>query len=163
MKLDLHHVMIAPVSFEGDIEIDSSYYQNTDILEMPAIHVLFSISRDLNQEDIFRMEAQGNFYLQDSLSLESVLYPFHFEVEEKIDKNNDFFEKILENSKNTLDIIEILWENIVLEIPISYSASENSLNLENQEGYELTTEEKKKEEVDPRLAPLLGLLDKEKE
>ena len=66
----------------------------------------------------------------------------------------------MENSQNTLDILSILWENIVLEIPISYTESDE-LNLK-EEGYQVNGNESG-ENVDPRLAPLLELLDKEKE
>ena len=53
----------------------------------------------------------------------------------------------------------ILWENIVLEVPISISMSENTTMEGN--GWELV--EEKKESIDPRLAPLRKLLDSEKE
>ena len=67
----------------------------------------------------------------------------------------EYFEK----DKNTLDIMGILWENIVLEVPISISTSENTFQEGN--GWELV--EEKKESIDPRLAPLRKLLDSEKE
>ncbi|MBR1679251.1 MAG: hypothetical protein IJ704_01225 [Bacilli bacterium] len=163
MKLDFHHILIQPVSYEGKLEIPESYYKNTEILELPEVEVSFSIRTDLNQDEILSLKASGSFYLRDSKTLERVEYPYHFEIEEKIEENEDFFDKKVKNSKNSLDIIEFLWENIVLEIPISYSiAGEDALNGDH-EGYRVAKEGEKKSEVDPRLAPLLGLLDKEKE
>lgn len=163
MKIDLHHVLIHPISFHGKVEIPSSYYKGTEILNMPLIDVEFEIKRNSSQDDLLFLKAEGHFDITDSKTLQSVAYPFCFEFEEKIDESNDFFAKKLENSKNTLDIMEILWENIVLEIPISYSVSEETFLEGSHDGWEVTKEGEKKSEVDPRLAPLLGLLDKEKE
>ena len=55
--------------------------------------------------------------------------------------------------------MDILWQNIVLEVPISFRKDPNQKISMSGEGWELVDEEKKV--VDPRLAPLLGLLDKE--
>ncbi len=163
MKLDLHHVLIQPCSYDLKVSIDKSYYGTTKIVDISDIDLSFAISRNLSQEDILFLKARGELYLVDAKTLQVVSYPFQVEFEEKIDENNDFFAKNLENSKNTLDIIEILWENIVLEIPISYSTSEEALKPDTLDGWTVAKEGEKKEEVDPRLAPLLGLLDKEKE
>ena len=55
----------------------------------------------------------------------------------------------------------ILWENIVLENPISYTESE-PLKNEEQTGWEIVGEDKE-QKVDPRLAPLMELFNKKKE
>ena len=163
MNLDFHQVLIQPMSYEGKITIPKTYYEKTEILELPEVEVSFSITKDLNQDDLFQLKAKGTLYLQDAKSLEKVSYPYQFEIEEKIDENEDFFDKKGKNSQNSLDIIEILWENIVLEIPISYSVASDDIFEVEHEGYRVAKEGEKKSEVDPRLAPLLGLLDKEKE
>ena len=60
-----------------------------------------------------------------------------------------------------LDISEILWENIVLEIPISIT-NVDSKNLRMQgEGWELKNN--KSNEIDPRLAKLTELYGEGKE
>ena len=69
----------------------------------------------------------------------------------------NFYEK----SKNSLDISEILWENIVLEIPISITNHKSEDLLLKGNGWELVNENK--EEIDPRLAKLKELLDEGKE
>ena len=57
--------------------------------------------------------------------------------------------------------MDILWQNIVLEVPISYSTKNFADVKSSGEGWELVDENEKK--IDPRLAPLLELLDKERE
>ena len=90
--------------------------------------------------------------LEDASNLEILDYPFNFEIEENL--------KISQNSENILDITEILWQNIVLEVPISYSKNHKDENLAG-EGWELKNKETKK--IDSRFAKLTELLEKGKE
>ena len=64
-----------------------------------------------------------------------------------------------QNELKTLDIMDILWQNIVLEVPISVRKDPDKKYEMSGEGWELIDEERKK--LDPRLAPLLELLEKE--
>ena len=50
----------------------------------------------------------------DSISLEEIFYPFDFIIDDEI---TDF----IQNDQNNLDIMEFLWQNIVLEVPIRYT------------------------------------------
>ena len=56
--------------------------------------------------------------------------------------------------------MKILWENIVLEVPISYTKTKN-VSLSG-DGWQFTDEEKN-EECDPRLAKLKQIFDQGKE
>ena len=57
--------------------------------------------------------------------------------------------------------MDIVWQNIVLEVPISYSTKSLDEVNKSGDGWELVDENEKK--MDPRLAPLLELLDTERE
>ena len=63
-------------------------------------------------------------------------------------------QKFFEKSKNTLDKLEFLWENIVLEVPISLT--NNSGTTLRGEGWELNNDSDE-DEIDPRLAKLNDL------
>ena len=63
------------------------------------------------------------------------------------------------NEQNMLDIMELLWQNIVLEVPISIT-KEKDAHLSG-EGWELNNN--KEDNIDPRLAELSKLLDEGKE
>ncbi len=131
------------------------YYEPTGILNISPVNIHLSIFQNANQEDMYHLTAIGTFLLNDARTLNPVEYPFTIDLEEKIDPTSEFCGRFLENSQNTLDILNILWENIVLEIPISYTVSEK-LNETKEIGEE-------NDEIDPRLAPLRELLEKEKE
>lgn len=162
MNIDLTKVPIRNMKYQNTITIPKSFYQDTTVQDIKDVELSFEIHRDLNQDDILSLECTGNFVLQDARSLNNVLYPFHVEMEDKINEESEFLSEFLKNSKNTLDIMSILWENIVLEIPIAYTESDSLKNQGKKDEWEVV-ETKKDEKIDPRLAPLMELLDKEKE
>ena len=62
-----------------------------------------------------------------------------------------------EKMQNTLDLKQLLWQNIVLEVPISYTLN-NDANLKGN-GWELINDKNiVKDEIDPRLKKLEDLL-----
>jgi len=162
MKLDLQKVPIRPIQYEGTLDIPKDYYLNTGVLALDDVYVKLNIIKNSNQDDILNLECNGKFLLEDARTLNPISYPFHINIEEKIDIDNEICGRFLINSQNTLDIMTILWENIVLEIPIAYTTSEPLQNNEKQVGWEVVGEDSV-EKVDPRMAPLMKLLDKEKE
>jgi hypothetical protein len=70
----------------------------------------------------------------------------------KIDINID---EIIENDVKTLDINEILWENIVLEVPIRVTKHE--AKPMQGKNWEIKDEESRDNEIDPRLEKLQEL------
>ena len=71
-------------------------------------------------------------------------------------------EEINENSQkieNSIDIFPIIWENILMEIPMKV-VSEKAKNLKLEgDGWKLITDEKK-EEINPEFEKLNQLLEK---
>ena len=71
--------------------------------------------------------------IQDSITLEEVIYPFSIEIDDKL---SDF----IENNENSLDINEILWQNIVLEVPLRFTIVEDYSKIKG-DGWKLVSEE----------------------
>ena len=129
--------------------------------------VLLFIGSDNNSQTLGRIRLPNNPYrinlnisgimvLPNSFTLEDYEYKFATNVKEIVDESYIFYDKL----KNTLDIMEILWQNIVLEVPIQVGESNNE-PIKSGEGWELVSEDTKK--IDPRLAPLQELLKDKKE
>lgn len=106
------------------------------------------------------LNLSGTMYLLDAISLEEVPYHFQTDIEESLAENEINLEKYIDKNQNILDIREILWENIVLEVPIRVRKDNEDVTLEG-EGWQLNKE--KEEEIDPRLAKLTELLKAGKE
>ena len=91
--------------------------------------------------------------LNDSVSLEPVNYPFSFKISENV-------AEFLEKDQFTLDIISILWENIVLEIPIRYSEVTNYDEYKG-DGWRVISEDEKKVNTNNPFKDLLKEIEKE--
>lgn len=116
----------------------------------------------LNEDENIELDLllTGKMILIDSITLNEIEKDFEIKIEETLRQEDDNFKEYFNNLQNTLDISEILWQNIVLEVPIRIRQDEEDITLEG-EGWQLN--KKDEEEIDPRLAKLQELLDQRKE
>ena len=132
------------------ISFNEDYLKDSEIIKLDSVKVVGDIS--LNEEDIpfLSLAVSGNMILEDSISLEEISYPFSLKIEEKI-------EDFSENITNTIDIIDILWQNIVLEVPLKLTEVEDLTKYQG-EGWRLVSEEEMNKENNPfsNLKDLLG-------
>lgn len=119
MKLDLLPLINGSettIVIDELIGLPKELYEKTDIRKLSKIR-LEGIINDIGN-DVFNISVnvKGEMILPCSLSLEDVNYPFEININENVG-NSDDFEENYKIVSNTLDILPILWENIVLEIP----------------------------------------------
>lgn len=161
MIIELNKISSTGLVVEGEVILEKELYKNAPILDIQGLYVRGNINYDYENNLTLNLEAKGNFILEDAITLDPIEYSFSSLIEEKVENLEETCGIFYEKSKNTLDISEILWENIVLEIPISATkASKEDIKTVGS-GWELT--EEKKNEIDPRLAKLAELLDHGKE
>ena len=144
MEIDLSSLYSGVDNFlEVDrfIEIDPSYYKDTEIVNLPKIWVNGTISLDSSNKIECNFKIKGEMILNDSISLEEISYPFECEICEKLEENDKKFE-------NTLDIIPILWENIVLEVPLKFTEVEDYSKFSG-DGWKIISEEELKQKNNP--------------
>ena len=139
MKFDLTPLQnhsVEEIDISGEYEIDSSYYQNSGIVDLKKIKVdghIIEKENDIGSfDDYIQCSIQGSMILLDSISLEEVEYPFIIEYDDFIEKNTYFHE-------NILDIFEFLWENILLEVPLHYTKVDDFHNFHG-DGWKLIHE-----------------------
>lgn len=160
MQIDLTKLN-KPLEIDKEIEINLEEYQNHDIKDLKELHVLGTIyftSSDLLKIDL---TLTGEMFLKDSITLEDIIYPLNIKIEEEYDINEPYFKEYYEKEQNILDIMAILWENIVLEVPMRLTNSKD-INLSG-EGWSMGNSHEKEDNIDPRLADLAKLLDERKE
>ena len=117
------------------------YYNSAEILEI-------------------NLNVEGIMVLRDSVTLEPIDYPFNIKINEEYSLNEEYFKEYYEKEQNILDIMAILWENIVLEVPMHLTNTKDAKL--SGDGWSLGSN-KNDEEIDPRLAKLTELLDERKE
>lgn len=151
MKVNLN---LLPFMIDDFVIIPEEFYHNTDIVRMDKVRVNGKIDYNVTGDAEVIMNVSGNMYLLDAITNEEVTYPFNIEIDEILAETMAENEKYLEKSKNILDIIEFLWENIVLEVPIRFTSVADA-HMEG-EGWELNKKEES-EDIDPRLEKLSEL------
>ena len=156
MYIDLAKVDEKGIIIDDTVSFGSEYIKNTSIQKLENVKVNGRAYYSVTSEIVFDCKVEGTMVLLDAMDLEPIDYPFSFEISEILSENDDEKDQ---NELKTLEIMDVLWQNIVLEVPISFRKDpEKAYNLEG-DGWELVDEERKK--LDPRLAPLLELLEKE--
>lgn len=148
MKINLN---LLPKVFDEKIEIPKSYYENTSIKGLSSIDVVGSIKYNCCDEVVINLDVTGEMQLVDAITNELVNYPFSIKIDENLAEIDENDAKYLEKSQNILDIIEFLWENIVLEVPIRVTQS-TGVSLHG-DGWQLNVDENK-DKIDPRFQKL---------
>ena len=137
MKIDLNYLnRFGKMNIDSDFVIDEDYYKNTDIRKLENLHVSGEVSVDYDDYINLNVKITGRMILPCAMTLNDVPYDFTSEVEENIGK----FEEIYKNNKNLLEISPILWENIVLEIPIRVVSKDIEPSNTSGDGWELISE-----------------------
>ena len=155
MLLELDELSIKrSLEFEYDITKDNKIDKR--IFELNNAKVNGRIYLNSVDEIILECNFSGVMFIEDSISLEIVPYDFNIDIEENLSDIEEIYEECYEKGKNTLDLKKILWQNIVLEVPISYSIVKDA-ELKG-DGWELLNEDRKVDEIDPRLKKLEDLL-----
>ena len=155
MFIDLAKVDEKGIIIDDVVSFGPEYIENTSIQQLENVKVNGRAYYSVTNEIVFDCKVDGSFVLLDALTLEPCDYPFSIEISEILSENAS---ELNRNELKTLDIMDILWQNIVLEVPISFRKNPDEKVEMSGEGWELVDEDKKK--LDPRLAPLLELLEK---
>ena len=138
-------------SYVDNIEINEEISIPTNLLESSLITELKNVKLSgditLNEDDNLNLtgELSGIMILKDDITLEPVEYKFSTNLEE-----------ILEKSKNILDITDILWQNILVEIPSKVRSTDEDINLEG-DGWRVISEEQFEKERNKSNNPFANL------
>lgn len=140
------------------IEFDSEKLKTTEIKRLENIKAKGTITRIDNEIYHITLNITGNMILLCARSLEEVNYPLNIFIDKNIkeDENDEENQLILQNS---LDIFAIVWENIVLEVPLRV-IKEDAVFISEGDGWGLKDENEKEFNNSP-LSELSNLLDME--
>ena len=148
MQIDVTKVLsysINSLHISGAVSIPSDMLLNSRIDNLK--NVIIDGNVHLNEDDELVLEAKlsGVMILKDDVTLEPVDYNF------KTD-----FEEILNKSENILDISDILWQNILVEIPSKVRSTSEDINLSGN-GWRLISEEEYEKEKNKSNNPFSNL------
>ncbi len=137
MEIDLNELNIKPeIDIDTKVKFEEENLKKAGILNMDEVNIKGKITENLD-EYLLKLNINGKMILPCNLTLEPVDYPFNIEIEENLNE-------IAKNSKKTIDILPIIWENILMEIPMKI-VSPKAKNMKTKgEGWELITDSEDK-------------------
>ena len=138
MYIDLAKIDEKGIVIDDVISFDESYIKKTPIKKLDNITVKGRAYYSVTNEIVFECDVKGVMVLEDSLTLEPVDYPLDIHINEVLGENTEENDK---NESKRLDIIDILWQNIVLEVPISLRVNPEKDYDMKGEGWELLKED----------------------
>ena len=160
MNIDLTKLLYSQtdkILIDDTIVIPKEYLENSDIKDISDVKVSGEITSD-EVETVINLNIKCNLTLTCSVSLKDVNYPVDINIEEIIgenDENLEDFDKIINNS---IDLVPIIWQNILLEVPIRVVSPDVKEENIYGDGWKFITKEEEKKEIDPRLSKLKDFL-----
>ena len=142
------------IEFDKVVNFTKEDLKNTSIKKLSDVKVSGKVTKISDYSIDLTMEIKTKMTLEDSVTLEEIEYPVNIQFNRIID-NNEEDEEYYKILQNTLDILPIVWENIVLEVPLRVVKEEKETIIEG-DGWSLN-----KIENDSPLSNLKELLDME--
>ncbi|MBS4193878.1 YceD family protein [Lederbergia citri] len=149
--------------------------KDPEIRDVSSIHVTGTARID-SQKAEFHLHLTGNLILPCSRTLVDVVYPINIHSTETfilkpVEYSPIDEEEIHEPNEGTVDLIPVIEELILLEVPLQVISDDakNTESLQSGKDWEVMTEDQFKREqqkttrIDPRLAGLAALLKEKKE
>lgn len=147
IKLKLNIVKF--IEINEDLKLDNDLIAGAGILEASKVHVFGEITNDVVDSYYLNLTVEGNLILPCSVTLKPVDFPFSVNIEGNY---LEMLTEIQQNDKkteNTIDILPILWENILMEIPIKVTCPEATDLKISGDGWKLVTEESEQNSDSP--------------
>ena len=148
MQIDLTKLLnsyIDVIEVNEEINIPNELIKNSLITELKNVNLTGDITLDEEDNINITGKLSGTMVLKDDITLEPVEFIFNTEIEE-----------ILEKSKNILDITDVLWQNILVEIPSKVRSTDEDINLEGN-GWRVISEEQFQKERNKSNNPFANL------
>lgn len=118
------------LEIKREVNIPSEYIVSSSIRRLDSVNFSGSIVKLIDDNLELDGIVKGTMILPDDITLEDVSYSFDIKIEEK-----------LENFTNSLDITDILWQNILVEIPSKVHSTKNENVSMKGDGWRVITEE----------------------
>ncbi len=145
---------------EKEIRINDEVIFPKELLENTRIYELINtkfdgvITFDYDEELLLKGTLSGLMILEDDLTLEKIKREFSLDILENMQNYE-------QNQQNSIDIMPILWQNIVVEVPMRVTNSEIKDIKVQGDGWKVIAEDELEEKGNLSLGELLEDVRKE--
>lgn len=157
MQIDLTKLFnnsVQTLNILEDVNIPQSFLSDSLLEDLKNIRLKAKIFFDDENNLILKGLIEGKMILKDDVTLEPFEYNFSSDLEEILDKK-----------ENILDITDILWHNILVEIPSKVRNTDEDIELSGN-GWRLISEsqyEKERSKINNPFANLQELINEKEE
>lgn len=140
------------LNIKDEINFNINVEKNDDldkrIYDLKNANAFGKIYTNTSGEVLLECNFVGTMFITDSISLEIIPYDFEINIEENLEDLKENYQDCYSFSKNTLDLIKVLWQNIVLEVPLRFTKVTDYSKLCG-DGWRVLSEDDKKESNNP--------------
>ena len=137
MKIDLTNLItnvISSININENVNINDDLIKTSNIKRLENVTFNGKITKNYDMNLELSGVISGIMILPDDITLEDTDYEFKIDILENI-------EETFKLDKNTIDILEYLWQNILVEVPLKVRNTKNeNIRLEG-DGWRLITED----------------------
>ena len=137
VDLTLFNLGKEKIVINEDVYFSKEDLKNTEIIDLENIKINGEITLNSLNQPILYLKIKGKMILPCSRTLKPTAYEFETEIEENIEENPEKYKK----TTKTIDILPIIWENILMEIPIKVINPDAEDIKEKGNGWELITDD----------------------
>ncbi len=150
--------IVEKIDIDEVITVDEAKLKESGILELKDTTVKGYITKDDINNYNLNVNIDGIMVLPCSVSLKPTDYHFSCTIDDNIAQLYEEIGIFDKNNENSLDIFPIIWENILMEIPMRIVNEDiHDAKLEG-DGWKVITEKDDNETVNPELLKLKDLL-----
>ena len=151
-------------NIDKSISIDTTYsfskeeLEGTDLLKLDDVKINGELFKNSLGNIELNVVVDGVMVLPCAITLKPVDYPFSVEISGELEELTEEIGNFSTNFQNSIDILPIIWENILMEIPmrvVSEDVKESDYNQKG-DGWSFTTYE---EENKSPLSELMDYID----
>ena len=142
---------------DNEIEIPKDLLNGTEIKDISKVKVIGTISENGESYDL-DLHIKCNLTLTCSVSLKDVDYPIDIKTNEIISQTGENLEDFCKIINNSIDLVSIIWQNILVEVPIRIVSPDIEEENIYGDGWKFITKEEENKEIDPRLEKLKDFL-----
>lgn len=152
----LKNSLVSSVEIDEILNFPKEDIASAEMLDLRDVKVTGNIIKNSLDDYNVNMSVSGKMVLPCAVTLKPVDYPFDIDIDEVFSENACEFTKKIKKCENTIDILPIVWENILMEIPMRVISPDASLEKTEGDGWKLVTEDS--DDINPELAKLKDLL-----
>ena len=148
MEIDVTRLITnqsSKIYLDCEVNIPRNLLVGSRIDDLKNITLKGDITLNEDNELILTVNIKGIMILKDDLTLEPVEYTFDTDIEEPLPSN-----------QNYLDITDILWQNILVEIPSKVRSTDEDIYLSG-DGWRVISEDRYNEEISKNNNPFSTL------